>query len=399
VNEILRDFGRRLRLGVVGGSRGFIGPVHRTAARLDDAFEIVAGVLSADPERGRIAAAGIGLDTARTYATVPAMLAAERARPDGIDAVAVMTPNADHFASAMAALDAGLDVICDKPLTTALDDALALVAKVRDTGLVFCTTYNYSAYPMVRQARAMVQAGEIGTIRQVHLTYVQGHNATLVEAGEGGRAWRFDPAQCGPSLILGDIGTHAHHLGAYVTGLELDRVLADVGASLPGREVDDYAGVLLRWSNGARGTMWVTNAAAGAEHGLAFRIFGDEGGLEWHQERPNDLLHRRLGGFERRLSRRLHGALHPLAERSARVEIGHPEGYQEAFANLYLEVARAIVARRTGREVDPALPQPPTVLDGARGIRFIEACVESRRTGGWVEARLARRGDVPDGTP
>lgn len=386
MNEILRDFGRRLRLGVVGGSHGFIGPVHRTAARLDDAFEIVAGVLSSDAARGRAAATAIGLAADRAYADVPAMLAAEAARADGIDVVAVMTPNADHFASAMAALDAGLDVICDKPLTTTLDDALGLVAKVRETGLFFCTTYNYSAYPMVRQARAMVAAGEIGEIRQIHLTYVQGHNATLVEASNP--AWRFDPAVAGPSLVLGDIGTHAHHLGAYVSGLELERVLADVGPSLPGRTADDYAAVLLRWSNGARGSMWVTNAAAGGEHGLSFRIFGDKGGLEWHQEQPNDLLHRRLGGWEQRLSRRLHGAMHPLAERSARVEVGHPEGYQEAFANLYLESARAIVARRTGRAVDPALPRPPTVLEGARGVRFIEACLDSRRIGGWADARL-----------
>jgi predicted dehydrogenase len=180
----------------------------------------------------------------------------------------------------MAALDAGLDVICDKPLTTNVVDALTLAAKVRETGLVFCLTYNYSAYPMVRQARAMVAAGEIGDVRQIHLTYVQGHNARLVEAVETGRTWRFDPAIAGASLILGDIGTHAHHLGAYVSGLELDAVMAEVGPTVPGRDADDYGGLLLRWSNGARGTMWVTNAAAGGEHGLAFRVFGSEGGLE-----------------------------------------------------------------------------------------------------------------------
>lgn len=388
MNRILRDFGRRLRLGVVGGSHGFIGPVHRTAARMDDAFEIVAGVLSSDPARGRAAAEAIGLATDRAYPSVTAMLAAEGARPDGIDVVAVMTPNADHFPSAMAALGAGLDVVCDKPLTSTMADARALVAEVDRTGLVFVTTYNYSAYPMVRQAREMVRMGELGEIRQIHLTYVQGHNATLVEADASGRTWRFDPAQCGSSLILGDIGTHAHHLGAYVSDLELTGVLADVGPVLPGREADDYAGLLLRWSNGARGTMWVTNAAAGGEHGLSFRIFGDKGGLEWHQEQPNELFHRRLGGFEERLTRRLHGALHPLAERSSRVEIGHPEGYQEAFANLYLEAAQLIVSRRTGRPLDPDLPRPPDVRDGARGMRFIEACIESRSSGGWTDARL-----------
>jgi predicted dehydrogenase len=388
MNPVIQALGRRLRLGVVGGSRGFIGPVHRTAARLDDLFEVAAGVLSSDPERGRAAAVAIGLPPERAYPTVEAMLAGERSLPDGIDAVAIMTPNAHHYPAAMAALEEGLDVICDKPLTTSLEDARALVRKVRETGLVFCTTYNYSAYPMVRQARAMVRAGEIGEVRQVHLTYVQGHNATLVEAEPGGRAWRFDAAQAGASLILGDIGTHAHHLGAYATGLELAAVMADVGATVPGRAADDYGGLLLRWSNGARGTMWVTNAAAGAEHGLGFRLFGSEGGLEWHQEHPNELRHRRLGGFEQVLTRRLHGALHPAADRAARVEIGHPEGYQEAFANLYRDAALAIAARRTGRACDPQALDFPTVEDGARGIRFIEAAVESARTGGWVECRL-----------
>lgn len=388
MNPVIQALGRRLRLGVVGGSHGFIGPVHRTAARLDNRFEIVAGVLSSDPERGRTAAAALGLPLDRAYPNVEAMLAAEGMREDGIDAVAIMTPNAHHFPAAMAALEAGLDVICDKPLTTDLADALALVHKVRATGLVFCTTYNYSAYPMVRQARAMVQAGEIGEVRQVHLTYVQGHHASLVEAEPGGRAWRFDPAQAGVSLILGDIGTHAHHLGAFVTGLELEAVMAHIAATVPGRASDDYGALLLRWSSGMPGTMWVTNAAAGAEHGLAFRVFGSQGGLEWHQEHPNELRHRRLGGFEQVLTKRLHGALHPAAERAARVEIGHPEGYQEAFANLYRDAAEAIAARRTGRPCDPLALDFPTVEDGARGIRFIEAAVESARTGGWVDCRL-----------
>ncbi|MFO1070171.1 MAG: Gfo/Idh/MocA family oxidoreductase [Geminicoccaceae bacterium] len=388
MNTVLRDFGRRLRLGLVGGSHGFIGPVHRLAARIDDRFELVAGVMSSNPERGRAAARAIGLAEDRAYPDVPAMLQAEAARNDGIDAVAIMTPNDDHFASAMAAMDAGLDVICDKPLTTTLADALTLARRVKETGVVFCVTHNYSAYPMVRQAREMVAHGEIGEIRQIHLYYVQSHNATLVEGTAEGNTWRFDPRKAGASLILGDIGTHAHHIGAYVTGLELDRVMADVDARVPGRQADDYAGVLMRWSNGAPGTLWVTNSAAGAEHGLSFRIFGATGGLEWHQEQPNELRHRRLNGFEQILTRRLHGALYPAAERSARVEIGHPEGYQEAFANLYTEAADAIVARRNGRPLDPSAYTFPTVMDGARGIRFIDACVESRERGTWASARL-----------
>lgn len=388
MHPVLGALGRRLRLGVVGGSRGFIGPVHRAAARLDGLYELVAGAFSSDPERGRAAAREAGVAEDRAYPDTAAMIAAERSRPDGIDVVAIMTPNDQHAAAALAALEAGLDVICDKPMTTNLADALAVVRKVRETGLVFCLTYNYSAYPMVRQARAMVRAGEVGEVRQIHLTYVQGHNASLVEADPTGRTWRFDPAVCGPSLVLGDIGTHAHHLGAYVGGLELEAVVAEVGATVPGRGSDDYGGLLLRWANGARGTMWVTNAAAGGEHGLAFRLFGATGGLEWHQERPNELRHRRLGGFEQVLTRRLHGALHPAAERAARVEIGHPEGYQEAFANLYRDAAEAIVARRTGSACDPAAMDFPTAVDGARGVRFIEAAVESARTDGWVDCRL-----------
>jgi predicted dehydrogenase len=288
----------------------------------------------------------------------------------------------------MAALDAGLHVICDKPITATLAEALALARKVRETGRVFCLTHCYSAYAMVRQARAMVRAGEIGEIQQIHLAYVQGYFATLVEAGGIDAAgWRFDPAQ-GASLVMGDIGTHAHHLGAYVSHLELESVMADVGATVSGRRADDYGGLLMHWSNGARGTMWVTNAAAGAEHGLAFRIFGSEGGLEWHQEQPNELRHRRLGGFEQVLTRRLHGALHPEAERAARVEIGHPEGFQEAFATLYRDAADAITAKLTGQAADPYALDFPTAMDGARGLRFVEGVRDSMKTGTWADCRL-----------
>jgi predicted dehydrogenase len=234
----------------------------------------------------------------------------------------------------------------------------------------------------------MVRAGVIGEVRQIQLSYVQGHNATLVEAEAAGRGWRFDPAACGPSLILGDIGTHAHHLGAFVSGQELLEVLAEVWATVPGRAADDAATVLMRWSGGARGAMWVTNAAAGAAHGLSFRIFGATGGLEWGQEQPNELLHRRSSGFPELLTRRLHGALTPSAERAARIEIGHPEGYQEAFANLYKDAAEAIAARIAGTPCDPLALDFPTVEDGARGLAMIEACVASAKTGRWTSARL-----------
>jgi predicted dehydrogenase len=385
MNPVLAMLGRRLRLAVIGGGPGsFIGPVHRTAARLDDRFEIVAAVLSGDPERSHAAACGIGIPADRAYADWPSLLERERARADGADIVAVMTPNGSHHAICAAALERGFHLICDKPLTTTLTDALDLVRRVRASGRVFCLTHNYTAYPMVRQARDMVRANAIGEVRQIHTFYVQGHNATLVE-GEGTAGWRFDPAQCGPSLILGDIGTHAHHLGAFVAGQELREVMAEVWASVPGRRSDDTASVLMRWSNGARGSMWVTNAAAGGEHGLGIRIFGAEGGLEWWQEQPNELRHRRLGGFEEILTRRLHGALTPSAERAARIEIGHPEGYQEAFANLYKDAAEVIAARIAQRPCDPLALDFPSVEDGARGIAMIEACLESARSRGWAK--------------
>ncbi|MCS6779874.1 MAG: Gfo/Idh/MocA family oxidoreductase [Geminicoccaceae bacterium] len=386
MNPVLATLGRRLRLGLVGGSRGFIGPVHRTAARLDDLWELAAGVLSSDPERCRAAGSAIGLAPDRCYPDLPTMLAVERRRPDGIEAVAISTPNADHVPQAKAALEAGLDVICDKPLAADLAGALELVATVRRTGRLFVLTYNYSAYPMVHQARAMVRAGVLGAVRQIHLTYVQGHHATLVEATPEGFSWRFDPTRCGSSLVLGDIGTHAHHLGAFVSGLELEAVVADVRATVPGRTVDDTACLLCRWSGGAVGTLWVTEAAAGAEHGLAFRIIGAEGDLEWHQERPNELRHRRLGGFEEVLTRR-HTGLAPDAARLVRVVRGHPEGYQEAFANLYRDAALAILARR-GLADPPPPATLPTVEDGARGMAMIEAALESMRHGRWVDCRL-----------
>lgn len=388
MNPVVAMLGRRLRLAVIGGGPGsFIGPIHRTAARLDDRFEIVAGVLSSDSGRSRVAAAGIGIAPDRAYGDWPELLAAEKARSDGADAIAVMTPNGSHHAICAAALEQGLDVICDKPLTTSLTDAVDLVRRVRASGRVFCLTHNYTAYPMVRQARDMVRAGAIGQVRQIQTCYVQGHNATLVE-GKGSPNWRFDPAECGPSLILGDIGTHAHHLAAFVSGLELQEVMAEVWTSVLGRLSDDAANVLMRWSGGAKGSMWVTNAAAGADHGLGFRIFGAEGGLKWWQEQPNELRHRRLGGFEQVLTRRLHGVLTPSAERASRIEIGHPEGYQEAFANLYKDAAEAIAARIAGKPWDPMALDFPTVEDGARGIALIEACLKSARTGQWVKARL-----------
>jgi len=390
MSTTIAQLGRRLRLGVVGGGPGsFIGPVHRAAARLDDHFEVVAAVLSRDPERSRAAAGDLGIAPERAYDDHARLIAGEAARSDGIDVLAVMTPNDLHYPAARDALAAGLDVICDKPLTTTLADALDLVRRVRASGLVFCLTHNYTGYPMVRQARAMVQGGELGAIRQVHVEYIQGHLAAATAADRDPAAsWRFAAEQSGPSLVLGDIGTHAHHLATFIMGDELAAVAAEVGSAVPGRQVDDYAHLLLRFAAGARGSMWVTNSAAGAEHGLHIRVFGEKGGLEWQQEEPNHLLHRPLDGFPRLMTRGRPG-LSPSAERATRVVLGHPEGYFEAFANLYADAAEAIVARRTGRTPDPLALGFPTVEDGARGVRFVEAAVESSRADGrWVDCRL-----------
>jgi predicted dehydrogenase len=391
MNTTIARLGRRLRLGVVGGGPGsFIGPVHRAAARLDDHYEVVAAVLSRNPERSRAAARAIGIADERAYGDHVELLAKETERADGIDVLAIMTPNRSHHPIARDALARGLDVICDKPLTTTLADALDLVRRVKESGLVFCTTYNYTGYPMVRHARAMVKSGALGAIRQLHVEYIQGHLATATAADRDPTAnWRFETAEGGAALVLGDIGTHAHHLAAFVAGLELSEVAAEVGSAVPGRQVPDYAHLLLRFEQGARGSMWVTNSAAGAEHGLHLRVFGDKGGLEWHQEEPNHLLYRPQGGFAQVLTRGRPG-LSPEAERATRIVLGHPEGFHEAFANLYADAAEAIVARRTGNRPDPLALDFPTVEDGARGVKFVAAAVASHRAGGrWTDARLA----------
>jgi predicted dehydrogenase len=391
MNTTIARMGRRLRLGVVGGGPGsFIGTVHRAAARLDDHYEIVAAAMGRNPERSRAAARAIGIPEERAYADHGELLAREAERADGIDVLAIMTPNDTHYPIARDALARGLDVICDKPLATNLDDALDLVRRVGESGLVFCLTHNYTGYPMVRHARAMVQGGELGPIRQLHVEYIQGNLAAPTEADRDPSVnWRFSAELCGASLVLGDIGTHAHHLACFITGLELSEVAAELGSVVPGRQVHDYGHLLLRFAGGARGSMWVTNSAAGAEHGLHIRVFGDHGGLEWHQEEPNRLLHRPRDGFARVLARGRPG-LSAQAERATRIVLGHPEGFHEAFANLYADAAEAIVARRTGARPDPLALDFPTVADGARGIKFVEAAVASQRNGGcWTDATLA----------
>ena len=380
MSTVIEAIGRRLRLAMIGGGPGSaIGEVHRIAARLDGYYDIVASALSSDPERSYQSGQTIGVSANRAYKSWQALIESEAQREDRAEVVAVMTPNDSHYEICSAALEAGFHVLCDKPLTTDLETAVNLARKVRVTGAEFCLTHCYTGYPMVRQARDMVRSGVIGPIRQIHLQYVQGW-FTLDDAAPG---WRLDPARVGGSAILIDIGTHAHHLGSYVSGLDLTSLCADIGHVVPSRKVDDYGSLLLRYTNDARGSMWVTNAAAGAEHGLSFRIFGETGGLEWHQEAPNRLVHRRRDGFEEIVTRRKDRLVTDSARVATRVEIGHPEGYLEAFANLYSDLARAIVARLRGKAVSQAERAYPTAEDGVKGLAFVEAAVRSAGSGHW----------------
>lgn len=387
LNPVIAQLGRRLRLALIGGGPGsFIGPVHRQAARTDDRYEIVAAALSSDPARSVAAGAALGLPPERCHPDALTLLAAEAARGEaggGAEVVAIMTPNDSHYPYSMAALDHGLDVICDKPMTNTLAEAEALREKVRTSGRVFCLTHNYSGYPMVRQARAMVAEGQLGEIRLVQVEYVQGGRA---RPGPGRTAWKSDPARGGPSLVLGDIGTHAHQLLRFVTGLEVAEVAAEAGCVVPGRTAHDFAGALLRMDGGARGSFWVTQAAAGVENGLRIRVSGSLGTLEWAQEHPQVLHVKPLDAPAQQRTPRGPGTL-PLALRASRVAAGHPEGYMDAFANLYADAAEAIAARRSGQPADPLALHFPTEHDGWMGLRFVDAMVRSSQAGGaWTRA-------------
>jgi predicted dehydrogenase len=382
---------RPLRLGMVGGGRGaFIGGVHRLCARLDGQFELVAGALSTDAQRARDSGADLGLAADRAYTSFAQMAAAEAKRPDGIEVVSIVTPNDSHHAIARAFLDRGFDVICDKPMTTTVEDALDLVQAVRRSGLIFGLTHNYAGYPLVRQAREMVAAGELGAIRVVQVEYVQDWLTTKLEdTGHKQAGWRVDPQRAGVGGCLGDIGTHAYHLADFVTGLHARELAADLGHFVEGRRLDDNAHVLLRYENGARGMLWASQVAPGNENGLRLRVYGDKAGLEWSQEHPNQLRFALVGRPPQVLSRG-GPSLGPAAAHATRIPSGHPEGYLEGFANLYRDLAEQIRARRARRAPDARALLVPSVEDGARGVKFIIAAVDSHaRNGAWVDARVA----------
>jgi predicted dehydrogenase len=386
LNPVIATPGRRLRLAVIGGGPGsFIGAMHRQAARLDDRYEIVTGILSSDPEKSKKAALELGMSSDRLYADVSEMLDAEASRQDGVDVVAIMTPNDTHYEYSMAALDHGFDVICDKPMTNTLEEAEALHQKVQETGLVFCLTHNYTGYPMVRQAKAMVQDGQLGTIRLIQVEYVQGGKADESKAMPDVMTWKYDPARGGPSQVMGQIGTHAHNLIRFITGLELDEVSAEIGTIVPNRLIDDFAGALLRFENGARGSFWVTQAAAGVENCLRIRVSGNKGSLEWMQEVPQALTFKPLHGPSQNRTPNGPGTL-PLSARSSRIVAGHPEGFHEGFANLYSDTAEAISARRSGMSADPLALYFPNSWDGLLSARFVNSVIASSQSNGkWTK--------------
>jgi predicted dehydrogenase len=375
----------RIRLGMVGGGTGaFIGAVHRIAARMDDRYELVAGALSSTPGRAWQSGAELGLDPDRIYEDFRRMATREARLKSGIEAVAIVTPNHMHYPVAREFLKRGIHVICDKPLTATLKDAKKLAALVEKGSALFVLTHNYTGYPMVRQAREMVRAGELGQIRLVQVEYVQDWLAEPIEqTGQKQAAWRTDPAQSGAGGSTGDIGTHAHNLAEFVSGLAVAELAADVQTFVAGRRLDDNAHVLLRFEGGARGMLWCSQVAPGQENGLRLRIYGTRGGLEWAQEDPNYLWFSPLAQPPRRITRGSAGA-GEAAGRLTRTPAGHPEGYLEGFANIYSEAAAAIVAARHGNKPGAEVLYP-TVQDGVRGVAFAEACIaSSKRNGAWV---------------
>lgn len=387
LNPIISLLNRRLRLAVIGGGSGsFIGAMHRQAARIDDRYEIVSGVLSSKPEKAKKDGLNIGLSENRIYNDGLTMIKKEALMENGADVIAIMTPNDSHYKFASAALDKGFDVICDKPMTNSLENAEALHQKVKDTGLVFCLTHNYTGYPMVRQAKAMVESGQLGTIRLIQVEYVQGNKADENDPDPSGDVpWRYDPVKGGPSLVMGDIGTHAHNLIRFITDLEVDEIAAEVGAIAPGRAVHDFTGALLRFNNNARGIFWVTQAAAGVENCLRIRVSGTKGSLEWMQEHPQSLTFKPINGPSELRTPNGPGTL-PLAARSCRIVAGHPEGFHEGFANIYSDAAEAIAARLTGKKADPLVLLFPNSYDGLMGVRFVHKVIESSEANGkWIK--------------
>jgi len=375
----------RIRLGMVGGGRdAMIGSVHRIASRLDDHYTLVAGAFSSTPEKALASAADLGVSTDRAYTDYKTMAQEEARRDDGIEAVSIVTPNHLHNPIAREFLASGIHIICDKPLTSTLEDAKALTELAEQSGALFILTHNYTGYPMVRQARQMVQDGQLGDIRLVQAEYPQDWLATKLEdSGQKQAGWRTDPSRSGAGGCIGDIGTHAFNLSTFVSGLTLHSLCADLDTFVDGRLLDDNAHVMLRYKGGAKGLIWSSQVAPGNENALRLRIYGTKGGLEWSQEDPNYLWHTPLGEPKRLLTRGGAGAS-DIANQVSRIPAGHPEGFLEGFANLYTDAAQAIISHRENAK-PASIPLVPTVHDGLAGVAFVNAAVKSSKNGGSWE--------------
>jgi predicted dehydrogenase len=380
---------RKIRYGMVGGGPGaFIGAVHRSAAALDGDMDLVAGAFSSDPDKSRQQGENLHLDPDRVYDSYEEMAEEEAERPDGIDVVSIVTPNFLHYDVAKTFIEKGFHVICDKPMTTALDDAEDLCRRVEANDVVFALTHNYSGYPLVKQARALVEQGRLGDLRKIVVEYPQGWlNRRLEEEGNKQASWRTDPEKAGAGA-LGDIGTHAEHLSRYVTGLGLERMCADVGTVVEGRGIDDDASILARFEGGVRGLIHFSQIAAGEENNLRLRVYGTDAGLDWHQEDPHRLtLLTDINGDEpQNIYSHGRASLADSVQPFIRTPQGHPEGFIEAFANIYRSMAHAIAAHEAEEEPKPWALDFPTVQDGAIGVHFIHAALDSSEKQAWVDA-------------
>jgi predicted dehydrogenase len=379
---------QKLKMGMVGGGRdAFIGAVHRMAARLDGRIELVAGAFSSDPAKSRASGEELGLDPSRVYPDYETMAAAESKLPEAerIDFVSIVTPNNVHFPPAKTFLEARFHVVCDKPMTYDLAEAKALRDLVKSTGKVFALTHNYTGYPMVKEARELVRNGELGKILKVVAEYPQGWLIQPIDAeGHKGAAWRTDPSRTGASSCIGDIGTHAENLGRYITGLKIDELCADFTTFVAGRRLEDDGNLLIRYQGGARGVLYASQVSVGEENNLIIRVYGTKASLEWHQEHPNELTVK-YQEAPRKIYRRGNGYVSDIAKRFTRIPSGHPEGFIEAFANIYLEAARAIEAVKEGKSI-PADVDYPTVEDGVLGMAFIATAVASAKNGStWTK--------------
>ena len=384
--QIPRKFGsmpRRLRLGMVGGGAGLIGEVHANGARLSNRWELVAGALSSNSERAKAAGKAWFLAADRCYESYQEMARAEAQRADGIDAVAIVTPNHLHAPVALEFMARGIDVISDKPVTARLDELGPLVAAQEKSKVFFGITYAYASHPMLRQAREMVWAGELGDLRQIHVEYFQDWAIDLTDQADE-IPWRLDPAQTGSSFTVADIGTHAEHLACFASGLQIEALRADFHVTGAAKSLEDTAFMQLRFEGGVPGTLMVSQAMAGSQCGLRLRLCGSKASLDWCQETPESLSYRAVGQPEKILTRGHGAGIYPPVENLLRMPRGHPEALSDAWANLYLEFAIAIDARRRGLALPENLIAPPSLSDGKRGMEFVEAAVRSAQTGAWV---------------